>query len=88
MQTSILLTAYYNDNINTAQPRIVLAICYSSTREITPRKTEDLIIDSNKYVTLQGGYNNDYTADTGKTTLNGNLTISDGTVIIGDFTLQ
>lgn len=42
----------------------------------------------NNPATLQGGYNNDYAAVTGKTTLNGNLNIISGTVIIGDFTLQ
>lgn len=54
----------------------------------TANFTEDLVIDIGKSVTLQGGYNNDYTAVTGKTTLNGNLNIANGTVTISDFILQ
>jgi M6 family metalloprotease-like protein len=50
--------------------------------------TEDLNINASKTVTLQGGYNNGYTAVTGKTTLNGNLMISNGTVTIENFTIQ
>lgn len=49
---------------------------------------EDLYIDDNKSVTLEGGYDCYYSTITGKTTLNGNLTISNGTVTIGNFELQ
>ncbi|HDH13515.1 MAG TPA: PKD domain-containing protein [Nitrospirae bacterium] len=50
--------------------------------------TEDLNINSNISVTLEGGYNCDYTTITGETTINGNMTINDGTVTIMDFNLQ
>ncbi len=49
---------------------------------------EDLDIDINKSVTLEGGYNCDYTAVNGKTTLNGTMTISNGTVTVGNFVLE
>ncbi len=41
-----------------------------------------------KSVTLQGGYNCDYSTQTGKTILNGNMTISNGTVTIENFMIQ
>ncbi len=50
--------------------------------------TEDLNIDLNKSVTLDGGYDCDYSAITGETTLNGIMTISNGTVEIEDFILE
>ena len=50
--------------------------------------TEDLNINVSKTITVQGGYNNGYTAVTGKTTLNGNMTISNGTVTIENFIIQ
>jgi hypothetical protein len=45
---------------------------------------------SDKSVTLEGGYNCDYSAITGNTTLNGDMTISNGTTIIdiGTFEIQ
>jgi hypothetical protein len=52
---------------------------------------EDLYIDDiddNKSVTFEGGYDCSYSTITGKTTLNGNLTISNGTATIGNFELQ
>jgi YD repeat-containing protein len=50
--------------------------------------TEDIIIDRNITVTLEGGYNCDYSVRTGKTTLNGMITINDGVITIEDFELQ
>ena len=50
--------------------------------------SEDLFIDLNKSVILDGGYNCDYSLQTGITTLNGIMTISNGTVIIGNFSLE
>jgi len=51
--------------------------------------TENLIIDINKSVILDGGYNDcSYIINTGKTTINGNVTISDGIVTIENFILQ
>ena len=49
--------------------------------------TEDLGIDRNISVTLAGGYNCDFSATTGVTTLNGNTTVSDGTITIENFIL-
>lgn len=52
--------------------------------------TEDLYIDdtSNKSVTIQGGYNNDFSAIVGISSLGGNLIISNGTVVIENVLLQ
>ncbi len=46
---------------------------------------EDLFIDRNISVTLQGGYSNDFTATTSTTTLLGDMTIDEGTLIIENF---
>ncbi len=43
------------------------------------------IKNQNKSVTMEGGYNCDYTVQTGNTTLNGTMTTSDGTLTIGNF---
>ncbi len=48
----------------------------------------DLDLNRNISVTLQGGYNCDYTTITGTTTLNGTLTDSDGTAGIGGFVIK
>ncbi|HDH10985.1 MAG TPA: PKD domain-containing protein [Nitrospirae bacterium] len=50
--------------------------------------TENLNINRNISITLKGGYDCGYTAVTGKTTLSGTMTVSDGIVATGDFVLQ
>ncbi len=47
--------------------------------------TETLNLGSDKLVVLEGGYDCGYTGVTGKTVINGDLMISSGTVVIGDF---
>lgn len=42
--------------------------------------TEDLFINLNKSVLLEGGYDGAFTTNSGNTTLNGNMTISNGTI--------
>ncbi len=51
---------------------------------------EDLYLDdiNDKSVTLEGGYNSDFSAITGMTSLSGNMIISTGSVTIGDFVIQ
>ena len=49
--------------------------------------TEDLNINLVKSVTLEGGYDCNYSTVIGNTTLNGNMTISDGTITTGNFVL-
>jgi len=44
----------------------------------------DLSIDINKSVTIKGGYNCDYTGVAGRTTINGDVAVTDGTVTIED----
>jgi len=49
---------------------------------------EDLNINQDKTVTLQGGFDSSYSTISGTTTLNGTLTISSGTLIIDNLTIQ
>jgi hypothetical protein len=49
---------------------------------------ESLNINLDKSVTLKGGYDCNYSARSGSTTLNGTLTISNGSVSIEDFVVQ
>jgi hypothetical protein len=51
---------------------------------------EDLYIDDpdNKSLSLQGGYNSDFTAVTGQTSIAGNVIISNGTVNMSHFMFQ
>ena len=49
--------------------------------------TENLTIDANKSVTLEGGYDGSYSTITGTTALQGALIISNGTLIIENFVL-
>ena len=50
--------------------------------------TGDLFMDLNKSVAFEGGYECSYTARTGITSLNGNMTVSNGTVTIGGLSLE
>ncbi len=50
--------------------------------------TDDLTIDRSILVTLEGGYDCDYTTTTGNTSLNGIMTINDGTITVENFVLQ
>jgi len=50
--------------------------------------TEDLVLDINKTITITGGFNCDYSAITGTTSLNGSLDIIDGTVNMENYNLQ
>lgn len=50
--------------------------------------TENLNINQNKTVTLEGGYDCDFTANTGNTELKGTMTISGGTVKVKNFILK
>jgi hypothetical protein len=50
--------------------------------------TENLNINRNISITLQGGYNSDYTAIIGKTSLQGQMTVSNGRVTAKDFILK
>jgi hypothetical protein len=52
-------------------------------REVT--LTEDLTVNRNIAITLEGGYGNDYSAVIGATTLDGAIQILDGTITIGNF---
>lgn len=47
--------------------------------------TDDLNANRNISVILEGGYNCNYTSVTGTTRFNGTMTISNGTVVIGDY---
>jgi hypothetical protein len=57
-----------------------------SAQSVTFR--ENLILNSAKAITLTGGYNCLYNANPLRTTINGSLTVSGGSVIIGNITIQ
>jgi len=50
--------------------------------------TENISMDLDKTLSLQGGYNCDYSMNTGFTIINGNIMISNGTVTLGNFILK
>jgi len=50
--------------------------------------TEDLTINIDKSVTIEGGYDGAYASNTGTTTLQGDIDISSGTLTIENFILQ
>ncbi len=52
-------------------------------RTRTPALMSNIFFDLNKSITLQGGYGCGFTVTTGATKLDGNVVISNGTVIIG-----
>ncbi len=70
---SLLLTAY-TEAVNNATIKSQAATI-----------TESINMATDKLVILEGGYNCGYIDVTGMTVINGNLTISNGTVVIGDF---
>ncbi|MDO8281756.1 MAG: S8 family serine peptidase [Thermodesulfovibrionia bacterium] len=49
---------------------------------------ENLIFNTNKTITLRGGYDCDFNPTTGKTVINGNVTISDGVVTMENVIIQ
>jgi hypothetical protein len=50
--------------------------------------TENLVFDLNKTLNMEGGYDCSYSVITGITTVNGNITITDGSVTFQNFDLQ
>jgi hypothetical protein len=48
---------------------------------------EDLTTGDSHHVTIRGGYNGSYTAVTGTTTLKGKLTVSHGSLTVGNMTI-
>ena len=49
---------------------------------------EDLVVNSSKRFTIDGGFDCDFSDNPGMTTINGNLIINDGTVTIGNIILE
>ncbi len=90
-----------SDTCPLSPPVCIAGACYRTLQEAYNAAFEGDIIQSQavtlienpdfyltKSVTIQGGYDCDYSTQTGKTIINGNMTVSNGTVIIGDFILQ
>ncbi|HDH06646.1 MAG TPA: choice-of-anchor D domain-containing protein [Nitrospirae bacterium] len=50
--------------------------------------SENLDINLNKPVTFEGGYDCDYATVAGETTINGTMTVSDGTVTVENFVVE
>jgi hypothetical protein len=80
-----LVTDYYDDFIQDT---------YSGASNLDNMYTQDALFTENIdfnlpiSVTLEGGYNCDYSGITGSTVINGNMTVSDGTVIIQGGTVE
>jgi hypothetical protein len=49
---------------------------------------ENLAVNRSVTVTMEGGYDCEYTAKTGKTILAGNMDVTGGTIAVGDFSLE
>ena len=49
---------------------------------------ENLIFDTNKTVILRGGFNSTYSTNPSSTTINGSITISDGTVVVENIVIM
>jgi hypothetical protein len=49
---------------------------------------EDIFLDLNKSITIKGGYDGSFTTNSGITTINGNMTISDGTLTIENVIIE
>lgn len=80
-----------NDSVRiepTALPYVTLQEAYDESSDSDTIQSRNLIIDENldfdlpKTVTLEGGYECDYSTITGETTINGDVEISDGLLII------
>jgi hypothetical protein len=50
--------------------------------------TEDILLDFSREVTLQGGWDTNFTSNASYTTINGSITITNGTMIIENITLK
>ena len=50
--------------------------------------TEDLFVDIGKSIVLEGGYDGVYSVQSGYTTLNGSVDVTNGTLTIGNFILK
>lgn len=73
---------------STLQTAYDSAINGDTVQSKTLSLTENININLNKAVTLKGGYDCNYTSNAGKTTLTGNITISNGTVTVESFIMQ
>ena len=78
-------TSYYYSSIQGAYDE---AFDGNTIQIIAVTFTENLSIDLNKSVTFEGGFSYDFSTVIGSTTINGNITITDGTVTMDNFLLQ
>jgi hypothetical protein len=78
-------TTYYYSTIHAAYE----SMTSGDTMQIHASEySEALALDLDKIVTLEGGYNCDFTSNTGYTIVNGSLTISNGTVTLENITVK
>ena len=49
---------------------------------------EDVVLDFNETISLEGGWNTAFTTNSGQSTINGSLTISNGKVMVENIILQ
>ena len=93
--TSYISVCYSNANIvGSTSTYSSLQAAYNAAADTNTIQGRDVTIVENidfniaKTVTIQGGYNCDHSAVTGKTIINGNMTISNGKVTMENVQVQ
>ena len=69
---------YYQTLLDAYAALLVDAIVMSQATSFT----DGLTLDKNVHILLHGGYNADYSAQTGMTTLQGKLTVEKGSLVV------
>ncbi len=103
-QTSQTITIYYDlftiyvskdglcSGYNPCFPKIQNGIAIASVPSIIKitqeTYNENIILDFDEEITLQGGWGADFTSNSSYTTINGSITITNGTMIIENIILQ
>jgi hypothetical protein len=75
-------------NYTTLQDAIAAVADGDTVQALAMAFSEPLTFDADYAVLLQGGYDSGFTANPGFTTLNGSLTISDGTVTVENLSIR
>ena len=74
--------------LTTIQTGIDSAEAFAAIYVTQETYNEEVILDNPKVISFEGGWDSTFTAIQSNTTINGSLTISDGTLIIENIILQ
>jgi len=80
LRTTEDISTYYSS----LQDTYDAAVNGNTIQSVRITLNEDIIIDNDKAVTIQSGYNCNYSNIIGATTINGNVTINSGSLILAD----